>query len=59
VLNQSFISVSESVSCYRIELGQIFQKLVESYNSILLQQFEAFFRSENDKEKELAFKIAE
>jgi hypothetical protein len=51
--------VSESVSCYRIELGKIFQKLVESYNSILLQQFEAFFRTENDKEKELAFKIAE
>lgn len=30
---------------------------MESYNSIILQQFDSFYRSENDKQKELAVKI--
>lgn len=30
---------------------------MESYNSIILQQFDTFYRSENDKQKELAVKI--
>jgi hypothetical protein len=29
------------------------RQLVESYNSVILQQFEAFYRSENEKEREL------
>ena len=35
------------------------QKLVESYNTIILQQFESFYLNENEKEKELAFRIQE
>ena len=35
------------------------QLLVESYTTLLLHQFENFYRSENDKEKELQLKIAE
>ena len=59
VLNQAFMSITELVSCYRAELGQLFQKLIEGYNSIILQQFEAFYRNENEKERDLTYKIAE
>lgn len=53
------MSITELVSCYRAELGQLFQKLIEGYNSIILQQFEAFYRNENEKERDLTHKIAE
>ncbi|CDW81151.1 UNKNOWN [Stylonychia lemnae] len=58
VLNQTFLQIIDQVSCYRVELGILLQKLVESYNSIILQQFEEFYRSENLKEKELSVKLA-
>lgn len=57
ILNQSFLQVIDQVCCYRMELGIMLQKLVESYNSIILQQFEEFYRSENQKEKELGLKL--
>ncbi len=57
MLNKAFTGVFEVVSCYRVELGQMLQRLVESYNSILLQQFEAFYRTENELERELYRKI--
>jgi hypothetical protein len=53
VVNQAFMAITELVSCYRVELGEMLQKLVESYNCIILQQFEAFYRNENQKELEL------
>ena len=33
--------------------------IIESYNTLILQQFDSFYRSENDKEKELQLKILE
>eukprot|EP00347_Sterkiella_histriomuscorum_P013232 403365504 len=57
ILNQTFMQIIDQVCCYRLELGMLLQKLVECYNSIILQQFEEFYRSENLKEKELTSKL--
>jgi hypothetical protein len=56
-LNQAFLLVADMVTCYRAELGGMLRKLVESYNSVILQQFESFYRAENELERELLSKI--
>ena len=49
-LNGNFIDIIDTVCGYRIEMGLSLQKLVESYNSIYLQQFEIFYEYKLDKE---------
>ena len=51
------MGVCEQVSCYRMELSQMLQQFVESYSSILLQQFDSFYMSENLQERELGHLI--
>lgn len=33
--------------------------MVQGYNHIILQQFEEFYKSENEKERELSLKLVE
>ena len=56
-LNGSFIGIIDSVAGYRAELAVTLQKLVESYNSILLQQFECFHTLKLGKENHLEEQI--
>ena len=52
-LNGCFLDVVDNVCGYKVELGIMLQRLVESYNSIFLQQFEVFYDGRLQKEKEL------
>ena len=56
-LNGAFINIIDSVASYRAELAVTLQKVVESYNSILLQQFECFHTLKLGKEKHLEEQI--
>jgi hypothetical protein len=47
------MKILEHVCSYRLELGLLLEKLILSYNMVMLQQFEEFYSSENQKEKEL------
>ena len=58
-LNTSFLSIIETVCCFRIELGTSLEKMVECHNSIYLQQFEIFYGNKIEKEIELQKKIDE
>jgi hypothetical protein len=37
LINHAFLSINEQVNCYKVELAQMLQMVVESYSSILLQ----------------------
>ena len=52
-LNTCFLEVIDSVSSYKTELAMTLQRLVESYNSVFLQQFEVFHMTKLEKEKAL------
>jgi hypothetical protein len=52
-LNGCFIDIIDSVCSYKIDLGVTLQLLVESYNSVFLQQYEVFYKGKIEKEKEL------
>ena len=58
-LNLAFLNISDTVCSYRMSLGGALEKLVESYNSIYLQQFEIFYKHKLDKEEQLEKKICE
>lgn len=57
-LNTSFLDVIDSVSTYKPELAMTLQRLVESYNSVFIQQFECFHKMKLEKEKALDKEIA-
>ena len=43
--------------CFKSELGLCLQRMVESYNLIVLAQFKGYFNSDNAKSKEYSEKI--
>jgi hypothetical protein len=43
----------DSLVCYKSELAMAMQRVVESFNMLLLEQFESYYRNENKKENEL------
>jgi len=47
------MDIIDSVCSYKIDLGVTLQLLVESYNSVFLQQYEVFYKGKIEKEKEL------
>jgi hypothetical protein len=49
-LNGNFLDILEIVCSYRTELGNTLKLLIESFNSIFLQQFEVFYKNQNQKE---------
>lgn len=52
-LNGSFLDILDSVSTYKAELAITLQKLIESYNSVFLQQYNVFYKGKLEKEIEL------
>lgn len=58
-LNLHFQEVTSIVSSYRVELGVCLQNLMESYNSIYVQQFETFYTTKLKKEQQYQEKIEE
>ena len=46
-LNKEFIPILDFCVCFKAELGQLLQKLVESYNLLILDQFDGYYK--NDK----------
>lgn len=52
-LNKEFLPVLDYLVCFKSELGQLLQRLVESYNMILLDQFEGYYKNENTLKIEL------
>lgn len=59
LLNLNFQEITSIVSSYRVELGVCLQKLLESYNSIYVQQFETFYATKLKKEQHYDDKVAE
>ena len=41
-LNQAFVPILEYLTAYKGEIGLCLQRMVESYNFLLLMQFEGF-----------------
>ena len=56
-LNGCFLDVVDNVCSYKVDLAMLLQKLVESYNSIFLQQYEVFYDGRLQKEIELEKEI--
>ena len=56
-LNGCFLDIIDSVCSYKVELGIMLQKLVESYNSIFLQQYQTFYDGKLQREKDLDMEI--
>lgn len=52
-LNGCFMDITDAVCAYKVELGTTLQKLIESYNSVFLQQYEVFYEGRLEKEKML------
>ena len=56
-LNASFVPVLDYLICFKSELGLCLQRMVESYNMILMAQFRGYYESENSKTKEFSDKV--
>ena len=52
-LNGAFIDVVDDTCSFKLDLGLLLQKIVESYNSIFLQQYKVFYEGKIQKEIEL------
>jgi uncharacterized membrane protein len=46
----SFLPVCDYLVCFKPEIGLLLQRMVESYNILILEQFEGFYKNENYKE---------
>ena len=53
VLNGAFIPVLDYTVSYKPELGLCLQRMIESYNLLLLDQFKAYYRNESLKANDL------
>jgi hypothetical protein len=42
-LNGCFLDIIDSVCSFKVDLGVMLQKLIESYNSVFLQQYHVFY----------------
>jgi hypothetical protein len=56
-LNGCFTEVLDSVSAYRADLAIMLQQLIETYNSVFLQQYEVFYDEKLQKELQLDAQI--
>jgi len=50
-LNKAGQEFHEQVKCYKVDLACSLQQVIQSYNTIFLQQYEAFYKTESEKEK--------
>jgi hypothetical protein len=58
-LNENFMPVLEQLVCYKSDMGLLLQRMVESYNLLILMQFQGFYNLENAKFKEYTIKSKE
>lgn len=56
-LNATFVPVLDYLISFKSELGLCLQRMIESYNLILLAQFKNYQKTENAKSKEYSEKI--
>ena len=56
-LNACFVPVLDYLICFKSELGLCLQRMIESYNLILMAQFRGYFESENAESKEFREKV--
>ena len=56
-LNASFVPVLDYMISFKSELGLCLQRMVESYNMLMLAQFKGYYNSENAKSKEFSDKV--
>jgi len=56
-LNACFIPILDYLLLYKSEIGQTLQRMVESYNILIMMQFESYFTTENLKEKEFTQRL--
>ena len=56
-LNACFVPVLDYLICYKSELGLCLQRMIESYNMVLMAQFKGYYNSENAKSKEFSEKV--
>jgi hypothetical protein len=54
LLNKAFLPVLDYNICYKPELGLCLQRMIESYNLVILDQFQGYYR--NDSAKMLEYK---
>lgn len=50
-LNAACQEFYEQIKCYKAELAYNMKAIIQSYNSIFLQQYETFFKTDSEKEK--------
>ena len=58
-LNTSFVPILNYMVCYKSEIGLALQRMIESYNILILLQFEGFYTDENQLKKEYKKKVIE
>ena len=56
-MNACFVPILDYLICFKSELGLSLQRMIESYNLIIMQQFKNYFNSENAKSREFSEKI--
>lgn len=56
-LNACFVPVLDYLICFKSELGLCLQRMIESYNLVIMAQFKGYYNSENAKSKEFAEKV--
>ena len=56
-LNASFVPVLDYMISFKSELGLCLQRMVESYNMLMIAQFKGYHSAENSKSKEFSEKV--
>ena len=56
-LNASFVPVLDYMISFKSELGLCLQRMIESYNMLMLAQFKGYHNAENAKSKEFSEKV--
>ncbi len=56
-LNSSFVPILNYMVCYKSEIGLALQRMVESYNILILMQFEGFYSEDHHLKQEYSGKV--
>ena len=56
-LNANFVPVLDYLICFKSELGLALQRMIESYNLIIMSQFKNYYNNENLKTREFTDKV--
>ena len=59
ILNEATLEFHNQAKCYKLDLAKSLQNLFECYNSIFIKQYEAFYKTENEKEASFEYQLKE